>query len=312
MPLLLPRTSRPCRQDPGVSCSKAEEAIPFYEIFGFKKRFNVLQIIENAEMSRHTTFSHTTGRLIESVDADIYVEEIGLLDGPVLIMLHGGFGTIEDFNTIAPTLSRNFRLIGIDSRGHGRSTSGSTKLTYKTLTDDLKAVINALDLRVFSIFGFSDGGVVAYRYAARKDTMLQKVVTVGASWEMNENEPCWEMISGMTGEAWKDMFPASYETYMRLNPKPDYDTFSRSVVTMWTDLSAEGHPEESMRDIAADMLVIRGDNDFLTNLESTTRLKAMTEKVNFLNVPFAGHVAFDESPDIVLHAMGKFLGVELK
>lgn len=263
-------------------------------------------------MSNHATFSHTTGRLVASGDAEIYVEEIGISDGPVLLMLHGGFGTIEDFNTIAPTLSRYFRLIGIDSRGHGRSSLGSTKLAYKTLTDDLKVVINALDLREFSIFGFSDGGVVGYRYAAGKDNRLQKVVTVGASWEMNENEPCWEMISGMTGEAWKGMFPASYDTYMRLNPKPDFDAFSKSVVTMWTDLSPDGHPEASMRDVVADMLVIRGDNDFLTNLESMARLKAMTEKVNLLNVPFAEHVAFDDSQEIVLLAIGQFLGVDLK
>lgn len=267
---------------------------------------------ENAEMNSHTTFNHTTGRLVVSTDTEIYVEEIGISDGPVLLMLHGGFGTIEDFNTITPTLSRHFRLIGIDSRGHGRSSLGRTKLSYKKLTDDLMAVINVLDLQKFSIFGFSDGGVVAYRYAAGKDNRLQKVVTVGASWEMNENEPCWEIISGMTGEAWKGMFPASYDTYMRLNPKPDFDTFSRSVVAMWTDLSADGHPEESMRDIAADMLVIRGDNDFLTNLESMARLKSMTEKMNFLNVPLAEHVVFDESPEIVLRAMGKFLGVDLK
>jgi len=263
-------------------------------------------------MNSHTTFSHTTGRIVASGDAEIYVEEIGISDGPVLLMLHGGFGTIEDFNTITPALSRHFRLIGIDSRGHGRSSLGSTELSYKTMTDDLTSVINALHIQKFSIFGFSDGGVVAYRYAVGKDNRLQKVVTVGASWEMNENEPCWEMISGMTGEAWKGMFPASYDTYMRLNPKPDFDTFSRSVVTMWTDLSTNGHPEESVRDIAADMLVIRGDNDFLTNLESVARLKSMNEKVNFLNVPFAEHVAFDESPDIVLHAVERFLGVDMK
>lgn len=267
---------------------------------------------ENAGMESRTKFTHTTGRMVASDDTEIYVEEIGNPGGPVLLMLHGGFGTIEDFNSITPFLSSHFRLIGIDSRGHGRSSLGNTKLSYKTLTDDLKTVINALDLREFIIFGFSDGGVVAYRYAAGKDARLQKVITVGASWEMNENEPCWEMISGMTGEAWKGMFPASHDTYMRLNPKPDYDAFSMSVVSMWTDLSPNGHPEKSMRDIAADMLVIRGDNDFLTNLESMTRLKAMNNKVNFLNVPFAEHVAFDESPEIFLQAIGKFLGIELK
>lgn len=268
--------------------------------------------MEKVGMETRDVFDHATGRLVASGDTGIYVEEIGNSNGPVLLMLHGGFGTIEDFNAITPTLSRHFRLIGIDSRGHGRSSLGTTKLSYKTLTDDLMAVIRALDLRRVGILGFSDGGVVAYRYAAGKDDGLQKVVTVGASWEMSENDPCWEMISGMTGEAWKDMFPASYDTYMRLNPKPDFETFSRSVVTMWTDLSADGYPEERMRDISADVLAIRGDNDFLTNLDSMARLRSMTEKVNFLNVPFAEHVAFDDSPEIVLCAMGKFLGVELK
>ncbi|MDZ7618476.1 MAG: alpha/beta hydrolase [Patescibacteria group bacterium] len=262
-------------------------------------------------MDSRDTFTHTAGRFVASGDAEIYVEVIGKPDGPVLIMLHGGFGTIEDFNAITPALSRHFRLVGIDSRGHGKSGMGSTKLSYKTLTDDLAAVIQSLDLREFSIFGFSDGGVVAYRYAVGNDARLQKVVTVGASWEMSQEEPCWEMLASMTGEAWKDMFPASFDAYMRLNPKPDFDGFSEGVLQMWTDLSADGHPEASMRDVDAALLVIRGDNDFLTSLASIARLKAMTEKVCFLNVPFAEHVAFDDSPAIVLGAIGTFFGVEL-
>jgi len=263
-------------------------------------------------MKNHNMFDHKAGRIVVSGDAGIYVEEIGNPDGPVLLMLHGGFGTIEDFNSITPSLSRHFRIVGIDSRGHGKSSLGGTGLSYKTLTDDLIAVINALDLRQFSIFGFSDGGVVAYRYAAEKNLKLQKIVTVGASWEMNQNEPCWEMIASMTGEAWREMFPESYDIYMRLNPNPDFDVFSRSVIAMWTDLSVDGHPEEKMRDIATEMLVIRGDNDFLTNLESMARLKTMNKKVYFLNVPFAEHVAFDESPEIIFPAISKFLDVEMK
>ncbi len=265
---------------------------------------------ENPMTRYHTVFDHARGRLVSSGTAEIYVEEIGNPTAPVLLMLHGGFGTIKDFNGITPALARHFRLIGLDSRGHGRSSLGSEKLSYKVLENDLAAVIQALDLREFSLFGFSDGGVVAYRYAARKDPRLQKVVTVGASWEMNEKEPCWEMICGMTGQRWKDMFPASYEAYMRLNPKPDYDKFAASVIGMWTDLSTDGHPDERMREIDAEMLIIRGDNDFLTNLASFARLKGLVPKVHLLNIPFAEHAAFDESPDIVLHALMQFMGVD--
>lgn len=223
---------------------------------------------ENDKMESRNIFGHTSGRLVTIGDAEIYVEEIGNPDGPVLLMLHGGFGTIEDFNTITPDLSRHFRVIGIDSRGHGRSSLGSATLSYKLLTDDLKTVINTLDLNKFSIVGFSDGGVTAYRYAVGMDVRLLKVVTVGASWEMNKNEPCWEMISGMTGEAWKDMFPESYDTYMRLNPKPNFDAFSTSIVSMWTDLSLNGHPEEGMRGVTTDILAIRGTTTSLPTLKA--------------------------------------------
>ena len=143
------------------------------------------------------------------------------------------------------------------------------------------------------------------------DSRLRKVITVGASWEMSTDEPCWEMLSGMTGEAWKNMFPESHDAYMRLNPEPDFDQFADNVIGMWTDLSADGHPGETICAIEAEMLVIRGDNDFLTNLESMARLKARVGKSHILNVPFAEHVAFDESPEIVLPAIGRFMGIDI-
>ena len=74
---------------------------------------------EEPSMATPIRFTHESGRAIPCGDASIFAEETGHPDGPVLILLHGGFGTIEDFNPILPALGRHFRLIGIDSRGHG-------------------------------------------------------------------------------------------------------------------------------------------------------------------------------------------------
>ena len=262
-------------------------------------------------MAIKDTFDHTAGRLVSCGDAQIYVEEIGNHSRPVLLMLHGGFGNVEDFNSIAPTLSRQFRLIGLDSRGHGKSSIGSGQMSYELLTDDLAQVIDSLELKEFNIFGFSDGGIIAYRFAARQDPRLGKIVTVGSSWEMSENEPAWDLISVMTAEIWKKMFPSSYESYMRLNPNPDFDRFAKAVVSMWTDLSPDGHPESLMGRINNEMLIIRGDNDPLTSLDSMVKLRRVAKNTSFLNIPFAAHVAFDDAPDMVLSAVGKFFGVSL-
>lgn len=257
-------------------------------------------------MTINNTFNHKSGRFISCGDTNIYIEEKGNPELPVMLMLHGGFGNIEDFNSIAPALSSHFRLIGIDSRGHGMSGIGTVKLSYKLLTDDLSHVINSLKLNKFSILGFSDGGITAYRYAARQDPRLHKVITVGSSWEMNENEPAWEMISGMTGELWKEMFPSSYEKYMQLNTAPDFDRFSEAVVSMWTDLTPDGHPGTLMSQIRNEMLIVRGDNDPLTSLDSMAKLRMSSKNVCFLNIPFADHVAFDDETEIFLRAVGKF------
>lgn len=256
-------------------------------------------------------FNHTKGRTITCNDTQIYVEEIGSPKSPVLIMLHGGFGNIEDFNKIAPILSNKFRLIGIDSRGHGKSNLGKTKLSYELLTDDLAKIIDTLKLQEFSILGFSDGGIVAYRYAARQDPRLRKIITVGASWEMSKDEPAWEMLSGITADVWKDMFPNSYNSYMQLNPEPDFDRFAKNVVNMWTDLSPDGYPGALMKRINNDMLIVRGDNDPLTTLDSIVKLRRIIKNIHILNIPFAGHVAFDDAPDVFLQTFSKFFNVVL-
>ena len=266
---------------------------------------------EEPPMNPPCRFSHELGRTIVCGDAEIFTEETGNPNGPVLILLHGGFGTIEDFNPILPTLGRHFRLIGIDSRGHGKSTLGDAALSYETLAADLAQVIDALELREYSLLGFSDGGIAAYRHALQRDPRLQKIVTVGASWEMSESDPAWEMLSGMTGTAWKEMFPDSVTAYQRLNPKPDYDRFAAAVVAMWTDLSPAGYPGHRMSDFSTPMLVMRGDHDFLTNLDSFARLKALNPGIAVLNIPHAEHVAFADAPDLFLAALGRFFDVSL-
>ena len=52
-------------------------------------------------------FDHSSGRFITCRDAKIYVEEKGTPGLPVLVLLHGGFGNMEDFNPIVPALGLN-------------------------------------------------------------------------------------------------------------------------------------------------------------------------------------------------------------
>jgi pimeloyl-ACP methyl ester carboxylesterase len=72
---------------------------------------------------------------------------------------------MEDFDGFLPELIRKFQLIGIDSRGQGKSTPGSTSLTYEQIQKDVPRMPAHLQIDNLSIIGFSDGGITAYRLA---------------------------------------------------------------------------------------------------------------------------------------------------
>ena len=89
-------------------------------------------------------FNHNSGAYLELDEAKIYYEVTGKEDSPTLLLLHGGFGNLEDFNTILSDLNKEFRVIGVDSRGQGKSTLGSKELTYAQLQKDAEQILEHL------------------------------------------------------------------------------------------------------------------------------------------------------------------------
>ena len=147
--------------------------------------FALFTITSNAQT---VGFNHKTGKYIEVDSAEIYYEEIENVGKPTLLFLHGGFGNIEDFNSIVPMFTSDYHIVGIDSRGHGKSTLGTGKLTYKRLQFDVEAIVNHLQLKDIHIIGFSDGGIIAYRLAAANGIPIRKIITIGATWSLSDAE----------------------------------------------------------------------------------------------------------------------------
>ena len=66
--------------------------------------------------------NHKLGKYLENKTAQIYFEETGNPNKTPLILTHGAFGNLEDFNLIVSKLKHSFREIAIDCRGHIKST----------------------------------------------------------------------------------------------------------------------------------------------------------------------------------------------
>jgi pimeloyl-ACP methyl ester carboxylesterase len=252
------------------------------------------------------TFNHSTGSEYLIDDAVIYYEITGNKDGPVMLLLHGGFGTMEDFNPILPLLN-TWCIIGVDSRGHGKSTLGGKKLTYGQLQQDIESLLQYLNIKLLSILGLSDGGIVAYRLATFSRLKIDKLITIGSRWHIDDALQSEDLFLKMTPESWKDKFSETVLLYQRLNPEADFNQLFAAVISMWLDNDNTGYPNEQIKQVICHLLIARGDKDHLTTRKSVAKLADLVKGALLLNIPFAGHVAYIDQHEIFEIALKQFL-----
>ena len=236
-------------------------------------------------------------------NAELSYQLGGKADAPAIVLLHGGLGSVADFAPLLPRLQAHFRILAIDTRGHGRSTRGDVPLTYAQTADDARQIIEAVGLRQFHLFGFSDGGVTAYRIAAA-DARVQSVLTVGAQWH-SRNTPR-EMMASLTVADVRGQMSEQVAAYQKHNPRPDLDALVADLRRLWTDDTAAGFPNENTANIKAPVLAVRGEDDFLLSAAALNGLRQVLPAAHLMNVPFAAHEVIKEQPDILWAAMKVF------
>ena len=254
------------------------------------------------------TFDHISGNEIKIDDAVIYYEQIENKDKPALVFLHGGLGHIEELNTLLAGLCSEFHIIGIDTRGHGRSTLGTAKLTYAKIQEDVEYVLESLNIKKASFVGFSDGGIVAYRIAAKGNIEVDRLITISATWTTDDIIATHDVLSSVTAESWKTKFPKWYDQYQLINPEKNFEKLVTSIKSMWLDRNYSGHPNEKVNSINAPTLIIRGDEDHLLSRKSATELADHIRNSKLLNIPYASHMPFAEQPVILQIMVHQFLG----
>ena len=96
----------------------------------------------------------------------LYVKDYG--SGKPVILIHGWPLSNEMWEYQVETLvENNFRVITYDRRGFGKSSQPWNGYSYDSLTDDLKSIIDQLELTDVTLVGFSMGGGEVVRYFSR-------------------------------------------------------------------------------------------------------------------------------------------------
>ena len=98
-------------------------------------------------------------------------------EGKPLIILHGLFGMLDNWQALAKEFACFFETHIVDLRNHGRSFH-ATQHNYEVMTEDLLSYLNAYNLDEVSLIGHSMGGKAAMNFACMYPDRVEKLVVV--------------------------------------------------------------------------------------------------------------------------------------
>ena len=113
------------------------------------------------------------------MDISLYYQEKG--QGRPFILLHGNGENGSYFSRQLDFFSDRYRMIAVDTRGHGRSPRGTAPFTLKQFAEDLNEFMIGMGISKAILLGFSDGANIALEFALRHSDKIEALILDGGN-----------------------------------------------------------------------------------------------------------------------------------
>ena len=239
------------------------------------------------------------GRFVQAKDAKLYYEVYG--KGQPIVLLHGGlFGSTIEMTDFIEKLKKNYQVIAISTRGHGKSELGTEPLTLEQRATDAMAVINAVTKDSVIIIGFSDGGYAAYQLGAMYPNRVKKMVVMGAG----------ELYPGLrefnfTAKQAMEFDKPFINQQLKLMPEPNrIEEMFTGVRNCYNKLTVG---KDLLGSIKSPVMVMAGDRDGGNTVEHVVNAARMIPKHQISIIPNTGHGCFLENFEATWASIVPFL-----
>jgi pimeloyl-ACP methyl ester carboxylesterase len=150
-------------------------------------------------------------------------------------------------------------VIVFDQQGHGRTPDTSRKMSYEQFADDAAMLLRALKVERADVMGYSQGGGVALQLALRHPTLVNKLVSLSATYRKDGWYPSVsEAIEGLSATA----FAGTPVEKAFKEHTPDAAAFDAYLEKMKVlSIDDQNISDAQMRSISARTMVIIGDAD---------------------------------------------------
>jgi 3-oxoadipate enol-lactonase len=253
------------------------------------------------------------------VMSELKYEIAGPAQSPVIILGHGLATDREMWRDVACTLTRDFRVILYDSRGHGLSPAGEEPFTLHDLAGDIVAILNQEGVEKAHIGGLSMGGMAAMTLAVSGSDKFKSLIVCDARADAPDAyRKAWDdRIETVRKHGIQALVEPTIERWFTPATRANRAAMER-VRAMVLRTSPEGYCMSAqalkgldclqhLPSLRLPTLFLVGRDDLGAPVDVMGAMHQATPGSRFVIVPDAGHIAAMEQAAAVAAAIGTFV-----
>ena len=274
-------------------------------------------------LSCHAATAELSPKDVEVYGQNIHYAEIG--SGPPIILLHGLWGGLNEWQPIIDRLSESHRIIVMDFIGFHGSDKPDVQYHNALLAEFLAGFIKKLGLRDVILMGHAMGANTATYTAVHHPQQIAALVLVDGAGYRNPNRDASQPLSERMRRFRRVATGSNLAATRGLLERRVSD---KSIITeswveeafgLWVnsakaigDMLEEGGglTEEEMRRIRLPTLIVWGAQDAVFSPDNAERLQQDVEGAVVRIIDNAGHLPQIEQTDAFLNAVTPFLITE--
>ena len=220
--------------------------------------------------------------------------------GEPVLLLHGGLANSNYWGKQVRALMGQYRVIVMDSRGHGRSTRDARPFGYDLMADDVVGLLDYLKISRVALVGWSDGAIVGLDVAMHHPDRLSKLFAFAANYD----------TAGVADVGASPVFTAfearAGQEYAALSSTPrNYGAFLKAITAMWAH-EPNWHRNDLAR-ITVPTWIVDADHDEAITHDQPRTMADWIPGAGLLIEPDVSHFAFLQDPDRFTRDVESFL-----
>jgi 3-oxoadipate enol-lactonase len=238
--------------------------------------------------------------------------------GPCVVLLHPVGLDLTFLAPVAAILRKEFTVLTVDQRGHGKSPASAPAHSLVDYADDLHALLTKLELTPAAIVGFSFGGMVAQELALRypQDVSALVICASRASLPAAARDVARARGDDARSRGMSDVLEATLDRWFtpafRAGGKEDAikaHLLSHNVedwAQAWYAMAAVDTLPR-LRGVRAPALCVAGELDKSSQPEAMKEISAAIPGGRYSELKGAPHMLFLEQPEATARLVGEFL-----